>query len=397
MANLKTLFILCVLAVFFQACTVRDAVKIAASKDPKVALKAFANSKKEIYKEDPLQALDDLQMAKNEFSKVMGKLERLAGKKWGGKEAKKLPTQKQYVKYTQNYASRAIVDFDKGIVTVETVDEKDPQKSLKNAIVTTILTPDDPRSVDLFSDKEITLTGKPYLDGLIEDNNGNPVSGPDAAEKYAGYLVAQKAETREVDNDGVKKKVLYVEFLLVSDYNEKKAAQFASTVEKHSKQYNINKSLVFAVIKTESNFNPFAVSYVPAYGLMQLVPTSGGKDAYKHVHGENEVPTKEYLFVAENNIELGTAYLNLVMYTYFEKIDNPLSREYCTIAAYNTGAGNVFKTFSGDRKDKVGAINKINSMTPQEVFEKMKKDLPFEETRHYIVKVTDSQKKFVKM
>ena len=35
----------------------------------------------------------------------------------------------------QNYKSRAIVDFDAGEILVETLDEQDPHRSLKNAVV----------------------------------------------------------------------------------------------------------------------------------------------------------------------------------------------------------------------------------------------------------------------
>jgi membrane-bound lytic murein transglycosylase C len=80
-------------------------------------------------------------------------------KRWGTKEVK-LPEQKTYVKYTQNYRSRAIVDFDAGNILTETLDDNNPQASLKQAVVTTLLTPNDPRSVDLFTDKEISLTGE---------------------------------------------------------------------------------------------------------------------------------------------------------------------------------------------------------------------------------------------
>jgi membrane-bound lytic murein transglycosylase C len=149
---------------------------------------------------------------------------------------------------------------------------------------------------------------------------------------------------------------------------------------------------VYAIIRTESNFNPFAVSSAPAYGLMQLVPTSGGREAYRRAKGEDGVPSKEYLFDAEKNIELGTAYLSVLSYNQLEAIGNTVSREYCVISAYNTGPGNVLRTFD---KNRAEAVNRINRLEPPAVYEKLHTSLPYEETRHYIQKVVQYRKQFV--
>jgi membrane-bound lytic murein transglycosylase C len=125
---------------------------------------------------------------------------------------------------------------------------------------------------------------------------------------------------------------------------------------------------------------------------MQLVPASGGREAYRKAKGSDEMPSKEYLFGAENNIELGTAYLNVLSYSQLEMVANNVSREYCVISAYNTGPSNVLRTFS---KDKVDAVNMINSMQPAGVYEKLRSGLPYEETREYLYKVVNSRKKFI--
>ena len=74
-----------------------------------------------------------------------------------------------------------------------------------------------------------------------------------------------------------------------------------------------------------------------------------------------------------------------------------------TIAAYNTGTGNVFKAFAGvynpathgSYKNYIAsALYEINRRKPTQVFHKMRLRLPYIETRRYIKKVTDSMVKY---
>ena len=95
---------------------------------------------------------------------------------------------------------------------------------------------------------------------------------------------------------------------------------------------------------TESSFNPVAVSPIPAY--TQIVPGSAGRDVTKMHFGKEQPLSPEYLFTADKNIEVGIAIPNILDKRYLVKIKDPLSRKYCTIAAYNTGAGNVAKAFT---------------------------------------------------
>ncbi len=373
--------------------TAQNLSAIASSDDPSEALKQGLKQRSEYYKKNPQAITADIRAVKQDFDRLMALLEGKAGETWGKQEAK-VPTKKQYVKYTQNYQSRAVVDFDQGEVMVETLDERDPNGSLHNAIVTTLLTPDDPRAVDLFSDKAVTLSSEeePYLKGLVVNQKGESIADPKAAEAYAQYLIKEVKQQRKIDVDSASKTSTYVKIAMVSNFSNKQAQKYSKAVNKFAAQYKISPSLVYAVIRTESNFNPYAVSPVPAYGLMQLVPTSGGRDAYRRATGDDGIPTKEYLFDANNNIELGSAYLNVLAFNYLEKVQNDISREYCVISAYNTGAGNVLKTFS---KDRAEAFNAINRTSPAEVYAKLKTDLPYEETRRYLEKVVDYRKQFI--
>lgn len=369
--------------------TSRTVLDIATGKDPKLILKERVDA----YQRDPEAVIRDLRTIQRDFNTLMTALTGRVRQTWGEKEVK-VPEQKKYVKYTQNYMSRTIVDFDNGTIVVETLDDKAPKESLKNAIVTTLLTPDDPRSVDLFSDKPVTLTSDrpPYLLGLVQDQQGQSIRTPAQAEAFATSTLETATKSRPVDQNGTAKQALIAEIKMVANFSNKQAEKYRTTVTRFAEQFKISPSLIFAVIRTESNFNPFAVSSAPAYGLMQLVPTSGGRDAYRKAKGTDTIPSREYLFDPENNIELGSAYLNVLSYNLLENIGNEVSREYCVISAYNTGPRNVFKTFASNN---TAALNQINKLEPPAVYDRLRNNLPYQETRDYLVKVVTYRKQFV--
>ena len=369
--------------------TGRDVLAIIGGKDPS----QIAKRRLDEYARDPEQVLRDLRTAQRDFQALYDALSGNVRDKWGPKEVK-LPEKKKYVKYTQNYRSRAIVDFDRGQITVETLEEKTPRESLSRAVAVTLLTPQDPRVVDVFSDKEIPVNSgdEPYLLGLVLDQQGKPVRTQADAEAFAHYLLEKKLGTRVIEQDGTKKEAMFVTMNMVVNLPQKQAEKYRALVLRYAEQYKMSPSLVFAIIRTESNFNPYAVSSVPAYGLMQLVPTSGGREAYRRAKGEDVAPTRDYLFDPQNNVELGTAYLNVLMFNQLDEVANDISREYCVIAAYNTGPGNVLRTFS---KNRTTAVQQINGLQPSALYEKLRANLPYQETRNYLEKVTTYRKSYV--
>jgi len=373
----------------------KNITKIASSADPKATSKALLDYKRKQWERNPMQLAQDLKVAKHDFDRLMNTLSGNVNKNWGKKETQ-LPGRKTYVKYSKQYKSRAIVDFERGEISVETLDEN-ADASLKNAIVTTLLTPEDPASVDVFSDSAVNLNSNstPFLLGLVLNDAGQEIKTQESASGFADKMLAQ-ARTRKIQTDSGEKSVRYIVIRMVANFEDQKAQKYLQAVRKYAKQYNVSPSLVLGVIRTESSFNPHAVSGAPAYGLMQLVPTSGGREAYRRAKNQDIAPSMDYLFDPENNIELGAAYLSVLTYDQLDGVDDRMSRDYCVISAYNTGPSNVMRAFT-DAKGKQrleDGLQRINSLSPSQVYQTLHEKLPYEETRNYLPTVNTNRKRY---
>jgi len=390
---MKDLSVAFLVILIISGCSAWDAARVAriAATGDVVSAQRMAAEKAVRYAANP-KALDrDIKRFQKDFAKLIETFRKAVGGIWGKEEIKE-PGSREYVKYTQNYLSRASVDFDRGIITVETLDRKDPLKSLKNAIITTLLTPDDPRAVDIYSARTVKLGKMPFLYGEVNDQEGKNIRWSWRAGYFADYLIKNKLQTKAIKTGDKIKKVSRVVIPMVKDHDEIRALKYKPLIERFAKDLSISKNLVYAIIKTESDFNPYAVSNAPAFGLMQIVPTTAGQDVHRFLNKADGLPSREFLFNPGNNIQYGTAYLHILHYKYLDDIEDPLSREYCVIAAYNTGAGNVLRTFDPDRDHAPQCINKLD---PLQVLKILQTRLSHDEARKYLAKVMDAKKKFV--
>ena len=99
---------------------------------------------------------------------------------------------------------------------------------------------------------------------------------------------------------------------------------YDSFIKKAARKFNVDFSLIKAVIEVESAYNPRAVSSKGARGLMQIMP----------VHFKTLKLSDP--FEPSQNIMAGTQYLNELIHQYQGNIKHAL-------AAYNSGPGNVAK------------------------------------------------------
>ncbi len=115
------------------------------------------------------------------------------------------------------------------------------------------------------------------------------------------------------------------EVIVQKNSNENRESKFDDIIQKASSTYNVPKELIKAVIKAESNFNPFSISPKNAMGLMQLLPSTAKEMGVEDV------------FDPFQNIMGGTKYLK----TMLDKYNGNL---FLALSAYNAGPNRVDKS-----------------------------------------------------
>ena len=147
--------------------------------------------------------------------------------------------------------------------------------------------------------------------------------------------------------------------------------KYSEYVERYSDEYGLEPSLVYAVIRTESGFDPDAQSDAGACGIMQMMPSSF--EWLQQKRGTEGEYTTEDLFNPEVCIDYG-CYLLKYFYDYY-------GDERCAVAAYN--AGFVVGEWLADRSySKDG---------------KTLDNIPYPETSNYVDKVESAKEMYIKL
>ena len=141
-------------------------------------------------------------------------------------------------------------------------------------------------------------------------------------------------------------------------------------VSKYAKEFHVEEPLVYAVIRTESNFQQDVESHAGAIGLMQLMPETFDWLQEK-LEGE-VIYTTDALNDPDVNIRYGTYLLSYLL----EQYDN---NQETAIAAYNAGTSAVDEWLSD------------SSCSPDG---KTLTQIPYEETSEYVARVTNAYEKY---
>ena len=329
---------------------------------------------------------DEARAFQTQFSEEFEAFKAEMEQKWGDFKHR---SKTEWVEYLDNGNARVHVDFERDEVQLEVLVDKSQNAEQRVATLPVMLIETIENRGTEMGFKATQDDYTPVLNHPVLSNQLTKRAGETNAD-YALRLINnnQPLIRQTTGGDGEERAVLTLNFDLAPDAIRERAKRVQGFVYKYADQYGLYPALVFAIIHTESFFNPMAQSSANALGLMQLVPTGGGADAFEKVYGRAEVPSPEFLFDPENNIQLGCAYLDIILNTHLTSISNVLTKQYLAIAAYNTGPTNVFRAY--DRSgSQPRALRKIDAMTPQQNYEFLVQNLPYEETRTYLQKVVE--------
>jgi len=145
--------------------------------------------------------------------------------------------------------------------------------------------------------------------------------------------------------------------------------KYKDSINKYCKEYGVDKYLVYAMIKQESNFNNEAVSSAKARGLMQM--TEDTFNWLKPQLGESST-TFDDLFDADTNIRYGVFFISVLQKNFPE--------QNTVVAAYNAGM-NITREWLQDS-------NYSNDGSTLHT-------IPYKETSNYVIVVDSNYKKYL--
>ena len=294
---------------------------------------------------------------------------------WGDTELS-FSTNYRYIKYTNDYRSRSIIDFQQGNVRVETLVQPNSLQYLKQAIEYTLLAPEQPAYTDFYTSYSSEVKGKPFLYLQVKDNDGKAIKWHWRASRYASYLI--KHQRKQITING--RSVNAVTFTLTANHTKVRRQRYQAQIKQSAQHYGMDSHIVTAMIQVDSLFNPYALSSTGRIGLMQI-SSSIGQDVF---HQQKKYPFKpqpNWLFNNNNNLDIGSSYLSLLDKQYLKEINTPKSRYYAMLASYIAGPQNMLQTFSKNKKE---ALTIINSLSSYEVYQSFTNTQSRDDIKNYV-------------
>ncbi len=146
--------------------------------------------------------------------------------------------------------------------------------------------------------------------------------------------------------------------------------EYGSEVNHWASEYGVDEYLVYAIISTESSFDPNAESSAAARGLMQM--TEDTFDWVKSKIAPDEALTFDDLYTPETSIRFGTYLMSISLERYGDDIST-------AAAAYHSGWGTVDGLLESGEYSHDGV--RLHTF-------------PYPQMSHYVTKINDSYEKY---
>lgn len=148
--------------------------------------------------------------------------------------------------------------------------------------------------------------------------------------------------------------------------------KYEALVEKASKEHGVEKELIYAIIKCESDFDENAKSHAGAHGLMQITP-----ETFEWVcksQAKDGDLKKSDIHVPEQNVKIGALFISMLIKKY--------KNEVLALCAYNAGMTAVDRWLRENDEFKKSADTE---------------HIPYPETKEYVRRVRRAKKMYKKL
>ncbi|MEA2103575.1 MAG: murein transglycosylase domain-containing protein, partial [Candidatus Cloacimonadota bacterium] len=300
----------------------------------------------------------------------------------------------EWVTYSEDFKGRSQVDFEKGEVKVEAVVEEDEPQSEEKAKeivkkqLTKILEEKDETEEPILKDqikvKDVGIVTKENLDEAVEK------------------IIETGKVTETLGKDEKKRTKYSIVLDMVPDNIQIRVNKYKPFIEEQCEKFEIDPGLALSIIHTESFFNPRAYNrHGNAYGMMQIVPKYAGTTMNYVIFNKKGKPSSSVLYNPENNLAMGIGYMRWLADNKWDEVTNKENQYYCIVCSYNGGPGSVYKAMTGkmrgiSEKKWNKMMSSLSTMDNDALYKKLRKDIPWAETRKYIETVRSRREKYYK-
>ncbi len=284
-----------------------------------------------------------------------------------------------YVKYSNNFKQRTIIDYKKETISVQTI-----AKNIK--IAQQII---NKRYKDLF----LLSNQKAFRDELVLRNTYRKLAVIYDTPLDDELLIGDYLDSHFKDKiiqisllEEYKEKVFKNNRFYFSIYKLPKSVKESlikinkKVIDKYQNIYNLPNNLIFSMIKVKTSFNPYALTSDARFGAMLINSKTIGLQAYYELYKDRRILDAAYLFNLHNNIKIGSTYLNILYNKKLKDIKDEKTKLYLTVLAYEIGVKNSIELFNN--------IDNINAIKPAIIYRKILNKIKNRNLRIYFTKVT---------